>query len=347
MHTTKFISLARKAGISACLLVFGLGIVAPAFAASNEITGAYDTDKHGIDTYAYVSGASTHTVTFKVNAALATGDIIEVSFPAPEMPVKVAQTAVVDMSTTNADYGSDATTTVASTTTVTTGDKNLYRITLGDVLAGSPTWIQVTGLTTGETSSPAAGQYTVSLSTYDAAATSTIVETGVAIANVNNTVSMSAVVHEALIMTLDATLLNFSVDPSVNDGQDNTKTTTISVASNAYDGFIIKVLLNDGSTNNQLIGVNHAAALTSPGIDNYFKFTSATPAGGDGDLSDAGVIAAAAEFSGATTVYTAANNGTDVVNDGDIVVAYDLNVDFTTPADTYTGTITYTAIPAF
>ena len=200
-----------------------------------------------MNTYNYVSGASTHSIVFQLATGnLAAGDIINVTFPDTEFPVEATQTAVVDLATENVSgtYDADVTTTVTSTTTVDSVNENHYRIVLGDVLAtGAPTWVRIAGLTTGETSEPI-GQYAVHISTFDATATSTVVETGIATLYNSNTVSVIAVVDEALIMTIDAAAINLSVDPSVNDGVDQTQSSTLTVSTNSVSYTIASSLTN-------------------------------------------------------------------------------------------------------
>jgi len=314
------------ARISTALLTFAI-IFAPmqeVFAVANEIT-------LGVDTYTFVSGSDTHSIVFKLaTTGLATGDIIHITFPDTEFPVKASQTAIVDLSLTNGSYADDTTTTVTSTTTVDSNNQNYYKIVLNAVLStGSPTWVQVTGLTTAETVQ-STGQYAVHISTYDSTATTTAVETGIAIISNANTVTVTAVIDEALIMTISAAGINLRVDPSVNGGIDQTQQSVLTVSTNASAYTIASALTN---TNKLCLGGSCAAnaqITTATSGENTFAFNT-TALGAGTILFGANVVAGANGYTNsvAHTIY------------------YDLDVDYTIKAGTYTGTITYTASPTF
>jgi hypothetical protein len=306
------------------LLVIGLAPFTSA--AANEIT-------NGVDTYSYASGASTHSIVFQLATGnLAAGDVIELTFPAPEMPVKAAQTAVVDLGvdSAGATFDADATTAVASTTTVDTASRNHYRIVLSDALTtGTPTWVRVSGLQTGETSQLTAGDYSIHISTYDSTATSTVVETGVAIATLNNGVGVSAVVDETLIFTLDTTNINLRVDPSVNNGIDQTQSNILTISTNAPTYSITTSLNNGGKLITDGGGAGKEITTAIAG-ENTFAFNTTSAGAGDTAFGDNAVTAA-----------------TGITNNVTHTVFYDLDVDYTIQAGTYTGTITYTAVPTF
>ena len=80
---------------------------------------------------------------------------------------------------------------------------------------------------------------------------------------------------------------------------------------------------------------------------NYFKFSTTPASGLSANTVNSAVTATAAAYSGDTVAYTSGNGGTNTVNAGTVTVNYDLLVDYTKPADTYAGTITYTAYPTF
>ncbi len=326
--------------ISSIALVFTLMLASSVstLAAANEFTGTVTAPTDG------TPGSTNTAITFTFGTAtdaLAAGDKIVITVPTDFG--NFAAITAADVSFTTADL---------SINNATAETFNTTQRTITYVLGGaeSATAAEVVTVTIGATNFltfPAiSGQYALHISTKN---TSDIVqETGYATVNIDTTVSVTAIVAEALIMTINSTALNLNADPSVNNGQDATQSTVLSIASNAYGGFLITASLTDGATANQLLGANNGAALTSAGAtDNYFKFTSTTPIGGNGNLSDGGIVSTNTPFAGATTVYTAAGAGADLVNDGDVAVAYDFNVDYTTPADTYSGTITYTATPTF
>ncbi len=330
------------AKLSSLVLALALTLATPlaALAQANEFTGTVTAPTDG------TPGSTSTAVTFTFDTAtdaLAAGDKIVITVPTDFG--NFAAIIAGDVSFTTAD-------TSINNATAETFDTTQRTITY--VLGGAESAIatEVVTVTIGATNFltfPAtSGQYALHISTKDS--NDVVQETGYAVVSIDNTVSVTAIVTEALILTINDTTLNLNADPSVNSGQDTTQNTILSLASNAYGGFVITASLADtGATANQLLGANNGAALTSADIagDNYFKFTSTTPAGGDGNLSDGGIVSSITAFAGSTTVYTATGSGGDLVNDGDVTVAYDFNVDYTTPADTYAGTITYTATPTF
>ncbi|MBU1089608.1 hypothetical protein KKF38_02340 [Patescibacteria group bacterium] len=309
--------------ISFALLFMSLPTAA---AVANEITS-------GVDTYSYVSGASTHSIVFELATGnLAAGDIIDVTFPDTEFPVNATQTAVVDLAIENvpATYDADVTTTVTSTTTVDSNSQNHYSIVLGAALTtGTPTWVRITGLTTGETSEPI-GQYAMHISTFDSAATTTVVETGTAMLSNDNSFSVTAVVDEALIMTIDAAAINLRVDPSVNAGIDQTQSSTLTVSTNSVSYTISSSLTNTNKLCLDGTCAANAEITSATSGENTFAFN--TTAAGAGDTAFG------------SNVVTAANGYT---NSTGHTIYYDLDVDYTIKAGTYTGTITYTATPTF
>jgi len=315
----------RLARVSVAFLVFIIAFVPlqEVFAVANEIT-------LGVDTYAFVSGSSTHSIVFKLATGnLATGDVIHVTFPDTEFPVKTSQTAIVDLSTTNGNYDNDSTTTVTSTTTVNTNDQNYYKIVLNAILTGSPTYVRITGLQTAETAQ-STGQYAVHISTYDSTATTTAVETGIAIISNANTVTVTAVIDETLIMTISAGAINFRADPSTNNGIDRAQSSILTVKTNASAYTIASAL-----TNSNKLCLGGSCAVNA-------QITSATS--GENTFAFNTTAAGAGTIAFGSNVVTGANGYT---NNTAHNIYYDLDVDNTLKGGTYTGTITYTATPTF
>jgi hypothetical protein len=285
-----------------------------------------------------ISAASIATVTFTPAIALADGDTIVVTIPDNFGAFASLTAADVTAANTGGTFGAE------------TFDATQKTISIPVTAAGTgDSQVTVTVGVTNKLTNPALeGQYAIHIAT-KTTATGVIVNTGYAIASIANTVSVLATIAEALILTINDVTLNLNADPSANNGQDTTQKTVLSVSSNAFGGFLIQAALADtGATANQLLGANHGAALTSNGgVDNYFRVASTVEAATGTDSLAGGTPVANTAFSGTTTVYTAAAAGAALKNDSDIDVNYDLNVDYTTPADTYAGTITYTAVPTF
>ena len=195
-------------------------------------------------------------------------------------------------------------------------------------------------------SSPAgdsnSGQYSFAFRLEDA---SQVVEkTGIALLAVNNTVSVEATVQEALNMKINDTSVNLPVDPSANAGVFTDATTTFNVSSNAANGFKIQAQIN-----RPLTGVAHGDTIanTAGGAENTFAYDLTGGANSKvfgTSAGDTGITDKTADEQGATT-QTLGN--TQKIGTFQDTVHYYVNVDYTTAADTYGATITYTAVPSF
>jgi hypothetical protein len=294
---------------------------------ANEFTGADALDTNAI------SAAAIHTVTFTPSTALVDGGSIVVSIPDNFGAFASLTAADVSAANTGGTFGAE------------TFDTTQKTITIPVTAAGTgDSAVTVTiGVTNTLTNPATEGQYALQITTYGSDGIAD--DTGYAIASIANTVAVDAVVAEALVLTIGDTTLNLLADPSVNNGQDLTQSTILTISSNAYAGFMIQGALADtGSVANQIKGATHAATINGTpdgNTDNYFRVaSSASSLGG-------GTTVANTAFAGTTTLYTSAAAGAALTNSDTVTLNYDLNVDYTKPADTYQGTITYTAVPTF
>lgn len=152
-----------------------------------------------------------------------------------------------------------------------------------------------------------------------------------------------AVVTEALVLQINNGTIALTADPSVNNGEDTNDYTVLNVASNALSGYKIYGKLDDGSGNARLsFGSNHIASGTG---ENSLGFIATNAA-----YSSGYSVSADTALSNSSTMLH--SNGSDIgypntTNNQNHTIYYDLNVDYTTPAGTYAGTITYTAIGTF
>lgn len=320
------------AGASTLALVASIaGMPAATFAAANEFTGTATLSSSAISTTSNV------TVGFTPATDLTNGGSIVLTFPG-DFTYGALVDADVTVTQTGGTFAAETfnSTTKTITIPVTTAGTGAVSIVVGNTKMTNPA---------------TAGQYALQISTKNSSGT--VVNTGYAIASVANTTSLTAVVGEALVMTVNNTALNFNVDPSTNNGQDTSQSSSLTVASNAWNGFQIFATLASAGGANKLydsVSAQGIASSNDAATDNYLKITSTNPTN---PITGATTIAAktfggAALNSGTNPIFSTPTASTAALtNSTTISLAYDLNVDYTTPAGTYAGTITYTATPAF
>lgn len=287
---------------------------------------------------------TTYSIVFTPSTPLNNGDKIRLTFPSAYTTSFANLTSGdIDITGTNiasATHSFNATSNqLTSTLTVSSGSVSTpVTITIGD-----------TGGAMNDLENPStSGVYGIGIDTYDS--TDALVDQGIATVGIGNTVSVTAVITEALIMTLSNTSVNLNVDPSVNNGQDKSQSTTLSVSSNAANGYTISSNLDNGDGSNQNRLKNATAgtyiAAYSDGVttDNYFGYKAQNDSLSTNSAEN-GFAATA------TTVYTdvavTAMGHTAPINTKSHYINYDLNVDYLTPAGNYTGVVTYTVAGSF
>lgn len=198
------------------------------------------------------------------------------------------------------------------------------------------------------------GQYSFSIRLDDA--DDVVLATGAALLQVDNQVSVTTTVQEALVLTIDGLQINLNVDPAVNAGKDYSQKTTLNAKTNAQSGYVIQGKLKNSTTANaELYNTDASAGLASGdalSTENRFGYvaynadTTKTQAELD---AEAAAQAFAASGTNLVTYAGGANyvENTAPTNSQDHTVYYVINVDFLTPAGTYEGTVTYTAVPSF
>jgi len=103
------------------------------------------------------------------------------------------------------------------------------------------------------------------------------------ILNLYREMKIRAVVSEALIFTIDSTIVNLNVDPSANSGQDYSQKTILTVKTNATSGYKIQGKLLDSSSNATLkSGSNTITAGNAESTENKFGYVGYN---GDGAAS--------------------------------------------------------------
>jgi hypothetical protein len=186
------------------------------------------------------------------------------------------------------------------------------------------------------------GQYAFGLHTKDS--TGLVLDTGWALSEVDDDISIRAIVQEALILTVGNNQVNLTVDPSVNGGRDISQYTTLSIATNAPSYNIETKLLNTNNSNpslfNPIAGTEIASLIHAAALDNenYFGYSLNTP------LTSTTFADKSFNALG-TNLFEAAEDG--LTNEDLFTIYYDLNVDYLTQAGVYEGMIYYTAVPTF
>lgn len=286
---------------------------------------------------------TTYTFTFTPTTALVNGEKIRLTFPSQyttsfagltDADVSVSGTNITSTVETFNTTQNSITSTLTTSGTVSTA----ITVTIGDTA----------GALNDLTNPSAAGTYGVGVDTFSA--TDVLIDQGIATVSIANTVSVTAVVTEALIMTLSNTAISLNVDPSVNNGQDKSQSTAITVSSNAANGYTISSLLDngDGSNKNRLKNATAGTYINaySDGVttDDYFGYKAQNDTLSTSNAENGFAATATSMF---TDVATTVLGHTAPINSKTHHINYDLNVDYLVPAGQYTGTITYTVAGSF
>lgn len=227
-----------------------------------------------------------------------------------------------------------------------------YTLGAGDVLATDDT-VTVTFAGDFITAPASAGQYSFSIRMQDS--TNVVYATGAALLTVNSGVAINATVQESLVLTIDGLKINLNVDPTVNLGKDYSQKSVLTGKTNAQSGYIIQgKMANSTTANAELYNTDASTGLAAGdalGSENAFGYVgyNANVNKTQAEI-EADAAAAAALGTSATPMiaYDASSlESTNPTNSQEHTVYYVVNVDFLTPAGTYEGTITYTAVPAF
>jgi len=326
----------------ASVLTVALLVVSSPFstAAANEFTGTASLDTSA-------TGASViQTIVFTPASALADSDTIVLTYP--DSSFGFASLAASDVSAvqTSATFGAE---TISSTTGT---------ISIPVTTAGTGAITITVGATNKMTNPSAEGQYSIHIATKTG---DVVDQTGYALAAIANTVSVTATVAEALILTLGTTSVNLNVDPSVNGGEDFSQKTVLTAKTNAAAGYKIQAKLAgaevagsaqlDGTDTGNTSSLATGDARTLENRIGYIAYNSdatKTQAQLESDATNAQSFAATTAAN--LTLYDGTADGVQYsvpTNEQDHTVYYALNVDYLTPAGTYEGTITYVALPTF
>jgi hypothetical protein len=266
-----------------------------------------------------------------------TGVIKSVTFSVP------TGTAGATLSVVDA-YGVGAGTAALSGTTVT------YTLTSEvSVSTGVSVLISIDGFT--NTATP--GSYASTVTTRDNTA-ATIDTTGSNTVPINNNTTQVLVqVARSTGFTLDTTAFNLLMDPTVPSLTDRSKAISLTVATNASQGYTLTTKID-----RQLTGTAHGTdvlaavsagkatgAATGSFPANRFGYNLTV--GGDGVGTVQGAGFASTGFVGYTTAGEVVVSSAAPTNGDTVTITNRAKIDYQQPADSYTATVTYTITPSF
>lgn len=234
------------------------------------------------------------------------------------------------------------------------GSTVTYTVTTpASVASGIPIYIEFTGLT----NAPTAGAYSSTLSTFVAAAgTATDTVTNASAFTLGGTTTIVNVeVPKSLTFTSDTSAFVLATDPSLSALQTVSKAVTLTVKTNAGQGYTLSA--RDAGLNNGGTGVGKytiAAADTTNGVAtmpvNQFGFSAAlaTPLNSVAVLAQTPLRTTGTSIGYSTTATSIVTATKPTGNTADsLVLTNTVKVDYSTPAGNYTDTITYTVAPTY
>ncbi|MBC7519144.1 MAG: hypothetical protein H7248_09775 [Microbacteriaceae bacterium] len=223
------------------------------------------------------------------------------------------------------------------------------------IAAGTPVYVEYTGITNGGSST-----WGPSFQTLDNATTPVVVDGGgsgtgaIVISGTNTAVTVQ--VAKSLTFTNDTPAYTLLMDPSLPALSDLSKTVNLTVKTNAGQGYSLTMKntgLKTAGTGASLYTIpNTATAGVTPAgfLANTFGVSAALTSAGNSiaGLAPAG-LATAGNLIGFTSAGATLVNATKPTgNTADtIALTNRVKIDYTTPAGTYADTITYTATPAY
>ncbi len=203
-----------------------------------------------------------------------------------------------------------------------------------------------------DTNPSSPGQYTISTLTRDTS--DVLIDAGIGYVNIDNRVNVVVTVQEALIMTLDSNIVNISVDPSVNNGEDYSQSTKIEVSTNAIGGYKILGQLLDSEDNATLKSPDSTILPGDPEVDEnvfgYIAYNDDVNKTKEELQADANPVSVFSNTSEVLDLYDGTIDAVGYSTNTNMqihTIYYGLNINFLTPAGIYSGIIYYTALPTF
>lgn len=231
------------------------------------------------------------------------------------------------------------------------GTNLTYSVTTpATIAAGTPVYIQITGLT----NTAVAGSYTSTVTTDSSLGT---LDTGTSQSvtfGLNNT-AVTVAIPQSLTFTNSTPSFQFDMDPSLPALADASHTVTLTVTTNAGKGYTLSVAdaglkATSGSTT---YTIPPASTGTGTGVStfpsNAFGVSATLTSGGVSGAALQGSLATSGDYVGYTTTgqtFLSATGPTG--NSGDsLALDNQVKISYSTPAGIYTDTITYTATPSY
>lgn len=247
-------------------------------------------------------------------------------------------------------YGLGAGTASLSGTTLT------YAVTTpASVASGTPLYIEFTGLTNTST----AGSYTSTVSTYDNSATPALIDSAVSpsVSFGQNSTAVTVQIPKSLTFTSDTSSFTLQMDPSLTALSDLTKAVNVTVKTNAGQGYTLATkdtgLKTSGTPSYAIPAASSGVATGVPSASfagNTFGVSAAlTVSGGSLAALQGAGLSTSGNYVGYTTAgetFVSATKPTGNTADS-LVLTNRVKIDYSTPAGTYTDTITYTVAPTY
>jgi hypothetical protein len=163
-------------------------------------------------------------------------------------------------------------------------------------------------------------------------------------------VEVNVNIDQALQLSVDSGSVALSVDPDVQLGQN-----WIGTGGTVMENTAVEVKTNADGGYNLLISLAGNTATGSAVLDGQTLTGSQITSSSGNRVTAENNFSFALNSSGSTSVTEFQNSATQVSGAGTVnptnswtdLIYYYLNVDYTTPADTYLGTVTYTAVGEF
>lgn len=314
---------------------------------TDAITFTYDT-VNGSEGSIYVSNPavnnnSDYKIFYPNTSALSTNDYIEIDFDDTFALSPWIEDGDVDLS----DVGGNVT---ASTDTFDRINKTVTTtITAGSVNALDMIEIELNNLRIHNPS--ATGSYALPIRLFNSGGGLIEYGTGtITLEEVYQQIELNVNIDQSLQIEVDSGSVILNVDPDIDLGQnwvgtggEVTEKTVVEVKTNAQNGYNLMIELSGNTATGS--AVLDGETLTGSQI---------TSTSGD-RVTNENNFTFALNASGSTTVTNFVNTATQISGAGSSgatnsyidTIFYYLNIDYSTPADTYKGTITYTAMGQF
>jgi hypothetical protein len=243
--------------------------------------------------------------------------------------------------TISRNYGIGAGTVARSGQTIT------YTVTSAiSVTAGTPIYIELTGLTNTST----AGSYTTLITTQTSVPATIDSGTSPAVAMAANNTAATVTIAQSLTFTVNNTAFELDMDPSLGALSDRTAAVGLTVQTNANSGYSLAVAdsatgLQSSGTGNPVIAkvsTGKATSVTWPGAPTWGYTVTGTGATIDSAFS--GTKYAGYTSAGETIATRAGSTGGSADT---ITITNRVAIDYSVATGVYSDTITYTVTPNY